>query len=491
MDLVTTIPPTRHSESRVAQILWFILIGTGAILFGLISATGSLIPVVLATGAIGGLFLLAAPRAIVWIVIVAGLAGGALISLAGEGFSKVPWAVVVLSFLLWLPVVFSLLQGRRIPAFIWLLFAFLFLSIASSALQAPSFFEFISGFRRYFQAYGLLFAMALLPFSAKDFDRWRVALATIAVMQLPFALYERFVLVPLRGGLDRGMAEATDVVAGTFGANMEGGSPNSLMVAFLLIAMAFAYTRWREGLLSGWKTLLFVIPCFIPLGLGETKIVLVLIPMILFVLHRKEALNRPTLFVLIMLAGAGLAILFAFVYAETMWHRPLTDVIEESVAYTFLNKGHGHELLNRTSALLFWWEKQSYSDPVGFLFGHGIGSAYTGLMSFSLGHIAATYFGYGVDLTSLSLLLWEVGLTGLALHLGIFAMAWLAAGRLARTTHNRVVRADATAIQAAVAVFVLYHYYTNSIVSLMSGELMVALTLGYLGHLVRSEEAVR
>jgi hypothetical protein len=463
-------------------------IGFGAVFLGLIAATANPQLIALAFGSIGGVFLLANPRLIVWIVLLAGLAGGALVSLAGPQFSKLPWGVVILSFLLMLPVVFSLMKVRRVPAFVWLLAIFLLLAVVSSLVQNPAFGEFVAGFKRYFQAYGLLFALALIPFAARDVRQWRYALAGIALLQLPFALYERFVLVPLRGGLESGRAEVTDIVAGTFGANLEGGSPNSLMVAFLLIAMAFVYMRWREGLLPGWKTLLFVIPCFIPLFLGETKIVLVLIPLILLVLHRQEAFRRPAVLLFVVLVGAALVTLFAFVYAELMWHQPLIDVVEETVAYNFLHKGHGHSFLNRTTVLLFWWQKQTLADPVGFLFGHGIGSAYTGVMSFSVGHIARTYPGYGIDLTTLSLLLWEVGLIGLLLHLAIFAAAWSAAGRLVRTAQDAAVRADAAAIQAAVAVFLLFHYYTNSIISLLSGELMVAVILGYLGYLVRTAE---
>jgi hypothetical protein len=492
MGLVAASSSYRPAGSRLTTAFLILLIGIGAVAFGLISATANLLLVALSVGLVGGIFLLANPRVIVWIVLVAGLAGGALVSFVEPQFpqfSKLPWAVVILSFLLWAPVAFGLLKGPRMPVFIWLLFAFLLLAVTTALLQKPAFSEFLSGFKRNFQAYGLLFALAVIPFAAKDIRQWLTASAVIAVMQLPFALYERFILVPLRGGLESGKAEATDVVAGTFGARLEGGSPNSLMVAYLLIAVAFVYMRWREGLLPGWKTVLFVVPCFIPMFLGETKIVLVLIPLIILVLHRRDALRRPGLFLFVTFIGAGLVILLAFVYAELMWKRPLFDVVEETVAYNFLHKGHGHLFLNRTTVVIFWWQKQSFADPVGFLFGHGIGSAYTGVTLFSVGHIAATYLGYGIDLTTLSLLLWEVGLIGLMLHLAIFVMAWMAAGRLAQTTYDPEARADAMSIQAAIAVFLLYHYYTNNIVSLLSGELFVAVILGYLGYLLRTAES--
>ena len=48
-------------------------------------------------------------------------------------------------------------------------------------------------------------------------------------------------------------------------------------------------------------------------------------------------------------------------------------------------------------------------------------------------------------------------------------------------------RADATAIQAAIAAFVVFHFYSNSIVALLSGEILVAAALGYLAYLLRAE----
>lgn len=484
MGLVSTKRRTGFLDDGAGTAAITVFVGICAILFGLIATTGSPVMIALAVGLVGGIYLLTNPKLSVWIVLLAGLGSGALISIAGPQFSRLTWGVVIVCFLLWIPAVFAMLNKPRLPPFLQTLLVFLVISVLASVAQAHSFAEFIAGFKRYFQAYGLLFAMALLAFSERDFRHWRLLLACIALVQLPFAVYERFVLVPLRA--QRG-AEATDVVAGTFGANLEGGSPNSLMVLFLLIAVAFAYMRWREGQMSGRKALLFSLPCLAPIFLGETKIVLVLIPLMLLALHRRELVRRPGLFLFVLAAGAGLVAVLAYVYTALLWERPMEDVIRETLAYNFQYKGHGSNFLNRSTVLTFWWEQQSLADPIGFLFGHGIGSAYTGALSISVGHIAARYAGYGIDLTAASLLLWELGLVGLILHLSIFGFAWLAAGRLVANARNAAIRADATAIQAAIAAFVLFHFYSNSIVALLSGEILVAAVLGYLAYLLRAE----
>lgn len=474
-------PPISRRWSVIALAVAAAL---GVLLFGLIAATGDLLLVTLAVGIVGAIYLAGHPRVAIWIVIVLGLGGGALVSLAGPSFSKLPWGISILCFLLWIPVALAFFQRQELPAFIKLLLAFLVLALLSSITQAGSIGEFLAGLKRYFQAYGLLMALAVLPFTERDFSRWRILLAVLALAQLPFALYERFVLVPLRGGMERG-AEVTDVVAGTFGANLEGGSPNSVMVLFLLLAVGFFYVRWREGVMSGRTVLLFALPCLAPIFLGETKIVLVLIPLILIALHRRELLKRPGLFVLMIMLGSALTTLIAYFYAELLWQKPLADVLHETIAYNFEHKGHGHAYLNRTTTMLFWWNNQGMDDPVGFLFGHGIGSSYTGLLSFAVGDIAARYAGYGIDLTATSLLLWEVGVAGFLLHLAVFATAFVAAARLESRTKDAVIRADARSLQAATASILLFHFYTNSVVAILSAEILVALILGYLAHLIR------
>ena len=246
--------------------------------------------IALAVGLVGGIYLLTNPKLSVWIVLLVGLGSGALISIAGPQFSRLTWGVVIVCFLLWIPAVFAMLNKPRLPLFLQTLLVFLIISILASVAQAHSFAEFIAGFKRYFQAYGLLFAMALLVFSERDFRHWRLLLACIALVQLPFAVYERFVLVPLRGPAGR---RGNRCRCRHLRREPGGRSPNSLMVLFLLIAVAFAYMRWREGQLSGRKALLFSLPCLAPIFLGETKIVLVLIPLMLLVLHRAKLVRRP------------------------------------------------------------------------------------------------------------------------------------------------------------------------------------------------------
>lgn len=132
-------------------------------------------------------------------------------------------------------------QGEKhIPLFIWMAVFFVIYAVGSTVFKMHSIGELFGGFKRYFQAFGLMLALVTLAISRKDINSWLKLLLTIALLQLPFALFERFVLVPLRGGMAAG-GQATDVVAGTMGANLQGGSPNSIMVIFIVIAFVFIF----------------------------------------------------------------------------------------------------------------------------------------------------------------------------------------------------------------------------------------------------------
>jgi hypothetical protein len=100
------------------------------------------------------------------------------------------------------------------------------------------------------------------------------------------------------------------------------------------------------------------------------------------------------------------------------------------------------------------------------------------------GHIGVKYLHYGINLTTASTLLWDTGLIGFILFVSIFIVAWIAAGRLGGSVSDPAVKADALAIQASISLFLLNIVYTDSMVNLLSMELVYAIVLGYLGYLM-------
>lgn len=466
----------------------FFFISFIAIFSGLIASTGSPVLVALLVGLMMGIALLWIPSASIWMLLVLGLMSGFFISLFPV-LNKLPWALNLLSMLLLIPVILKFIEHKNIPTFIWIAFIFMCYSLLVSFIQWDSFSQLIAGFKRYFQMYGLMFALVLIAFKPEDYKRWLKLMLIIALLQLPFAFFEYFVLVGMRGGSSG--AEATDIVAGTLGANIEGGSASAEMAAFLIMAMAFLIARWKEGLLNRFKTVLFGIICLLPLGLGETKIVILLLPITWLVLMRddiKKNSGRFTLQLLVLLIVTSfLGFLYLGLNKASVSGMTNLDVLNQTLNYNVGNQGYGNYLLNRKTVVGFWLKNQSWSNPLGMLFGQGLGSSYFSPGNAVAGNIAVQYIGYGIDLTSASSLLWDTGLFGFTLFLVIFIAAWFAAGKLRKTSSNADIRADASAIQACIIILVVFTFFDNALVNILAFELIYAFVLGYLGYLVCQE----
>jgi hypothetical protein len=464
--------------------LFVIWLGS-VVTFGALAASGN--PTLMAggIGAIALAFLLRDPKISIPIIVLLSLPTGALISMTGPAAAKLPWLVSALTFSLWPLALGRVLQQKKVPAFIPLAVALAAYSLVFALAQGNSLAEVVAGFKRYFQGYGVMFALAAFDVKRRDITALGKIIMMIAALQLPFAIYEFVVLVPLRGGLEAG-GEATDVVAGTFGANLVGGSANGEMAAFLLIVFSFLLSRWRIKLLTTARFTLLALVCLAPLVLGETKVVVFLFPIILMILLRKDLMKKPDESIPMFIGGAVLCLAFGYVYVALMDNNAAGDSFANTLQYNVGNNGYGNNILNRTTVLSFWWEHHSLEAPFQMFFGHGIGSAYLGMNNLIPGHVALRYPRYGIDLTSASTLLWDLGAFGFFFHLSLYFVAWSAAGKLWKQVVDPAVRADLLSIQAALAVFLVFTFYRDSSVNLLSFEIVVALVLGYLAWLVHS-----
>jgi hypothetical protein len=442
----------------------------------------------LGAGMVLGPILLALPELTVWIILFIGFLMGVLS--ANPQFSKLTWIVSILSMMLLLPSILNMLwsKQRRAPAFMLIALTFMAYCLIGSVLQWYSLGEFIAGFKRYFQMFGLMMAVTLIVFTPRSFVRWRKFMLVVALLQFPFALYELLVLVPQRGGLALS-SYTTDIIAGTFGANMQGGSPNSVMVIFLFSAIAFLVARWRSGMVGNTYLALLLFIFLLPIGMGETKIALVMLPIVGFVLFAKDFIYAPLRYLPAMIGIALLTILLGYLYVVVMMQSTPMEVLESTLKYNIGSQGYSQgQYLNRWTSITFWLDEQSLQDPVGFLFGNGLGSSYTSTGSLA-GHLGLKYLNYGINLTAASTILWDAGLIGLILFISIFISAWFAARKLEKLASDPGVKADALAIQATIPLFILSIFYSDSIVNLLSMELIYTTVLGYLGYLLNQQGA--
>jgi hypothetical protein len=453
--------------------------------FGWMALYGSPMVAGVMIGAVVGIILLFLPVVSVWMILVLGFFSGAILSMIGPAAGKLTWIISLLSLALMIPSILRLVWRNEAPSFIWAAFAFLVYSIIVSLAQWADVAEFVGGVKRYFQGYGLMLALALIPFTSLQLDRWKRLLLVVGLAQLPFAVFQLLVLVPMRGGI--GIGQATDVVAGTFGGSLEGGSNNSDMVMFLLIALAAVMARWRYQLISTRSFAVLTALLMIPMGLGETKIVVILLPVTLMIVYKDKVMNSPMGFLLAILVGALMAICMLYLYAEFYMSMSVPDMVDNTIQYNFGDMGYGGYVLNRFTALEFWFNYQDGSDLFGAIFGNGLSSSYTSSVQ-DLGHMAEKFPRHGLNLTTASTLLWDLGVIGVVLFASIFLLAWRKANKLLRCSSSDVVKADVTAVQVALVLVLAFFNYNDTLVNLVTTEIIVASVLGYLSILVRQHE---
>lgn len=463
-----------------------LVVGVCSVAMGLLAVTADPVKIGLGISLMLGSVLLVKPEWTVWLIFVIGLLFGVLS--ASAAFSKITWGVSLLSMLLFIPSFMNIVwsEERRAPGFIWLALAYFFYATVVSAVQCDSLMEFVAGFKRYFQAFGLMMALTMIVFTTACYDRWLKFLMVVALLQFPFALYELLVLVPQRGGFELS-SYTTDVIAGTFGANLEGGSPNFVMVVYLFVALAFLLARWRAGLIKSSTFYIFSLICLAPLGMGETKIAVLMVPLVGMVVMQNDLKKNPLSFLISLVVLLSLSGMLVYLYAAVMMNTSLDAVIDQTISYNFGEKSYNGEVgdLNRWTSITFWFQQQGLQDPVSFLFGNGLGSSYSALEGSAVpGHIGSRYLHLTLTVTAVSTILWDTGLVGLMLFIGIFIAAWVGAGKLMRAVDDPVVKADALAIQAGSVIFLLSLVYVDFIVNLVSMELLYAILLGYLGYLM-------
>lgn len=460
-----------------------------ALFFGLVAVSANPLLIGFAVALILGMAFLFRPAWIVWLILIFGLLIIGILPLyIHEGFAaRSAWSISILGFFLMCVAFLKLLATpdmyKVTPAFIWLSLLFFGYAVLSTFANWHSAGEFFGGAKRYFQMWGFIFALCWLTLDVQAIQRWQKFILCVALVQLPLAVYQLMTWVPLRESIKNAYPNMVpiDVVAGTFGSSITGGGASAEMAVFLIIILGFLLARRMESVLSPGYFAVLTPVIIAPLFLGETKAVLVMLPLMYLVLNRRKIFTQLRAWLLSFAAIMLITIIAGYAYLSFMPEKNREELIADTIEYNFQDKGYGGYALNRTTTIIFWMQRQQASDPAALVFGNGLGASHTA----TNGHIAAQYPRYGIDLTAVPALLWDLGVAGLILFLIIFLSAWRCANQLIRQSGNAVVRADAVAIQAALALFAFYLFYRNSILELLSFQIIFTILLGYLAWLYR------
>lgn len=403
--------------------------------------------------------------------------------------SRVSWVAGGLSTCLGIVGALYIFKSRgNLPFFVAALAWLIGLSSLSTLLQSELF-ESVAGIRRYHQMWGLVFAMWALKFSLKDFSDWIRFFWVVGLVQLPFCIYQRFILVPLREGMDIPFMVPVDVVAGTFGATLEGGGTSGEMALFMVVMLFGLYQFRRMGLVSKrlFRVSLFLF--FIPLMLGETKSAFVYLGVGALLVVRRELLENPGKALGVIL----FAVTFISAYFVAQAQQELVDTpdLEQTLAYNFGDDPHGSRVLNRSTTIVFWYLQHGLDEPISLLLGDGLGSAHDTESEDVLGENARRFRGLGIDLTDMSSFLWDTGLVGYLLLCVVYLAAYHRAGRLLHRASRPIFIAYLHTFRFFCLVGLLNTWVTRSLSDAPVLQLFSAMMFGMLCLAIKLERIDR
>lgn len=476
-----------------AGVLSAVAAGSVMLTLGLEGFLTKLSAPVLGLGAVGAFvasLLFFRPVILLWLV--TGL------TLVVVGFSKyflagstgLEWVSYGLAALMYLTAVAALI-GRQTPlgggnasslVTLWLV-AFLIVVSISWALSPPGIRGLLVSLKGWAFFGGVWAFLALYPVSSVSVLSWLKSLLAIGLVQPFFAAYQWFIV----GGQERqaGLYFSPDSVTGTFGGRPDGGGLAPALGLFIVCSCLVLLAFWRRSLISSKHLVILAGALLFPLALMEEKVVFFYIPIGLLVLYRDYIRERPAAFALgTVLASVALGGLLA-AYVALHWGAE-EGIVEKRMAYSFVVEGGREDegILTRTGAPVFWWKANSQADLANFLFGYGIGSSRTGGQS--IGEVAEQYSPLMLDRTTLSGLLWDVGVIGTLCFYSFLLSGSIMGARLARS--DFLIKQESALAAGLTAVFPLFmvsSLYRNDIPSASPVMFMLMCAFGLLFWLHR------
>lgn len=472
--------------------------GTAGVAAGLISASGNInLIATLAMLILAGGFAMSRP-ALLWLVVI----GGLVVVGAGQlYFPETRYIRYVLPIAAGVLVLHGILDRLSHPPrpdlrstnAIWPWAAlFIAASIVSLAFNFNGVGNALTGLKTYFQMWPFLLGLILIQWRGTSMDVLPRAMALVVLLQIPFVIHQYFVLVPLRQSLLSSLdgVVPVDIVAGTFGATLFGGGANAVLAAFMMLTVGCAIALWKHGAMKGRWAFLLVLLCMSPLMVNQTKISIVYLPLVFTVVFYKDIIRAPLKFIA---GGTLMAVLLAALLTvmalgnenleDKSWKGLIEFTIERQQTSISERSGQFSEL-TRVTALTFWAEEHIDQNPLYALIGHGPGASRVQDQGLDLADTLAErrYGGLQIGYTAISAVLWDTGILGLILTLGMFASAFRLADRLSEYYRGRdSFKAGLfEGLKAGIALLVLSLFHKDFYIFHIPYQTLVLLVLGYL-----------
>ena len=462
--------------------------------------------------AIAGFALIIYPHVGMWVVIIGALVASGMVDLYAPFLKPIVWGLALLSIILSvIALTKSFFEPKSLFEYksyfdkklsqargqyslkdadhlIRITLLFVFSVVVSSLINWHGVSGFLVGLKGYFQVWGLLIAIYYLTKDVIQAQKLILFFLLLGILQIPAVLHQFLVLVPKRSALifaEHGIV-AGDIVAGTFGGSMTGGGRSSNLALLSVLCVTIMLAKWRAGITSGLLAAVSSIVFLAPMFISEAKIFLVLLPIALFLLFKERILSNPLKAITGLLALLVFLVSIFFAYsllpgAKSQRVKSIDNMIEQNLSYNIGKKGYGNYSLNRSTVYPFWLNEQiDHNKILNTIIGYGPGSSSGGTALNDKSLAFSQYKGFGIGLTGLSALLWEVGILGTSFAILMFYLAFQLGSKMVKkwqgTTHWPLIKAA----QISIPLFAFSLLHNNYFVFDISFQTMFVVVVAYL-----------
>ena len=480
-------------RQRLRVLLALAMVAGLGVLGGVLSATGKPQLIAVFFGLVVVAMIVSSRTALLWFVLIGGLVVAGVCQLYVPTLKYVRYVVPLATGPLLLHGFMDYLlswtrtQHAPMPVTMRWALAFVLTCLVSVLINASDPAVTLLGVKGYFQMWGLFLGLVIIRWGPAMTRQLCMGILVIALLQLPFVAHEYFVLAPTR--IRPGFV-AVDIVAGTFGALLDGGGATAVLAAFQILVVSCLVALWKNGALSGLKLLVLSPLLLAPMLVNEVKIAVLYLPLTFVVMFYRDIVARPMKF---LMAGIGLLGILAALMAALVAAQPSSKVQSWSDLVSFVierqsadigERGEHYGELTRVTALTFWAKEHVATNPAYTLLGHGLGASRdaSGALDITDTLAEKRYGGMNIGYTALSALLWDTGIIGLVTVLGMFASAFLAAGGLANHFRgkDRFRTGLFEGLQGGIAVLTLSLASRDYFVTHLPFQTIVYLTIGFI-----------
>jgi hypothetical protein len=291
-------------------------------------------------------------------------------------------------------------------------------------------------------------------FSEDKLDKQLKLLLFLFIIQAPISIYQRLVL-------STGSLSLTgDLVKGTFD-----GSGQLTMV--LTCGIAILMTFFLEKKIRIKPFIVIFILFFIPMTLNETKSTIIFFP-IAFILpiyfSSSEIKFKQLIPLITMVITAGVVFVFIYDYfISARWGYGIIDFLSmDGRAESYLYKGEESEQVGRVDSWVLAF-KTLYEDILNLFFGLGIGNVSESFIPGLSGEYADEYSIYNVKMTSLTLILWELGLFGVTLYYALVYMVFKYSRNLRKKINSNLLGTISNGWSVVCVIIMISILYNNVI----------------------------